>query len=90
MIFMIYSEYNLERRQFFKNNVEKIFRVDLFFLKESIMARFKRFVFLLACLVIFPAFGHASSFSLSDFRLWGFQILPESGGTDALFNDGAS
>jgi hypothetical protein len=54
------------------------------------MARFKRFAFLLACLLIFPALGHASSFSHSEFSLWNFQISPESGDADALFNDGAS
>jgi len=50
------------------------------------MARFKRFVFLLVCLVIFPAFGYASSFSHSEFSLWGFQISPESGDAVTDFN----
>lgn len=56
------------------------------------MARFKRFAFLLACLVIFPVYGHASSFSHSEFSLEGFQILlsSESDGATTLFNDGAS
>ncbi len=54
------------------------------------MARFKRFAFLLACLLIFPAFGHASSLSHSEFSLWNFQISPESGQVLTLFNEAES
>jgi hypothetical protein len=54
------------------------------------MARFKRFAFLLACLLIFPAFGHASSFSHSEFSPWNFQISPESGQALTLFNGAES
>lgn len=54
------------------------------------MARFKGLAFLLVCLMMMPVYGYASSFSHSEFSLWGFQMSPESGQAVTLFNDAAS